>query len=80
LAQKLPVFPLFGAGETALQPSYVEDVADAAFWTRSVQNQYMSSAARAFIVTANLYKHWPNNSGRDLLYYQFRFGSGRLLH
>jgi NADH dehydrogenase len=29
LVQKLPVFPLFGAGETALQPSYVEDVADA---------------------------------------------------
>jgi NADH dehydrogenase len=29
LTQKLPVFPLFGAGETALQPSYVEDVADA---------------------------------------------------
>ena len=29
LVQKLPVFPLFGAGDTALQPSYVEDVADA---------------------------------------------------
>jgi uncharacterized protein YbjT (DUF2867 family) len=29
LLQKLPVFPLFGAGETALQPSYVEDVAEA---------------------------------------------------
>jgi NADH dehydrogenase len=28
LVQSLPVFPLFGAGETALQPSYVEDVAD----------------------------------------------------
>ena len=29
LVQRLPMFPLFGAGETALQPSYVEDVADA---------------------------------------------------
>ena len=29
LVQRLPLFPLFGAGETALQPSYVEDVADA---------------------------------------------------
>jgi uncharacterized protein YbjT (DUF2867 family) len=29
LVQKLPVFPLFCAGETALQPSYVDDVADA---------------------------------------------------
>jgi uncharacterized protein YbjT (DUF2867 family) len=29
LVQRLPVFPLFGAGKTALQPSYVEDVADA---------------------------------------------------
>ena len=29
LTQKLPIFPLFGAGETALQPCYVEDVADA---------------------------------------------------
>jgi len=29
LVQKLPAFPLFGAGETALQPSYVEDVAEA---------------------------------------------------
>jgi uncharacterized protein YbjT (DUF2867 family) len=29
LVQRLPLFPLFGAGETALQPSSVEDVADA---------------------------------------------------
>ena len=29
LAQKLPIFPLFGAGDTVLQPSYVEDVAEA---------------------------------------------------
>jgi NADH dehydrogenase len=29
LLQKLPVFPLFGAGETALQPCYVDNVAEA---------------------------------------------------
>jgi uncharacterized protein YbjT (DUF2867 family) len=29
LVQRLPIFPLFGAGETALQPAYVEDVAEA---------------------------------------------------
>src|SRR5919198_961201 len=29
LLQRLPVFPMFGEGQTALQPSYVEDVAEA---------------------------------------------------
>ncbi len=31
----------------------------------------MSSAARAFIVTANLYRPWPNNSGQGLLCFRF---------
>lgn len=29
LLSRLPIFPMFGRGETALQPSYVEDVAEA---------------------------------------------------
>src|SRR5262245_378291 len=29
MLQMFPVFPMFGRGETALQPSYVEDVAEA---------------------------------------------------
>jgi NADH dehydrogenase len=34
----LPVFPLFGGGETRLQPAYVEDVAEAI--ARAVQNSH----------------------------------------
>jgi NADH dehydrogenase len=29
MLRRLPVFPLFGRGQTQLQPAYVEDVADA---------------------------------------------------
>src|SRR5215831_10417522 len=29
MLQHFPVFPMFGSGETRLQPAYVEDVADA---------------------------------------------------
>ena len=36
MLRRLPVFPLFGRGQTQLQPAYVEDVADAI--TRVMQN------------------------------------------
>jgi hypothetical protein len=36
MLRRLPVFPLFGRGQTQLQPAYVEDVADAI--ARMMQN------------------------------------------
>jgi uncharacterized protein YbjT (DUF2867 family) len=36
MLRRLPVFPLFGGGQTRLQPTYVEDVAEAI--ARAVQN------------------------------------------
>ena len=36
MLRRLPVFPLFGGGQTRLQPAYVEDVAEAI--ARAVQN------------------------------------------
>jgi NADH dehydrogenase len=36
MLRRLPIFPLFGRGETQLQPAYVEDVGDAI--TRVMQN------------------------------------------
>ena len=36
MLRRLPIFPLFGRGQTQLQPAYVEDVADAI--TRVMQN------------------------------------------
>ena len=49
MLRRLPIFPLFGRGQTQLQPAYVEDVADAI--TRVMQNAQspcaMSSVGRA---------------------------------
>jgi NADH dehydrogenase len=36
MLRRLPVFPLFGGGQTRLQPAYVDDVAEAI--ARAVQN------------------------------------------
>ena len=36
MLRRLPVFPLFGGGQTRLQPAYVEDVAEAI--ARAMQN------------------------------------------
>ena len=36
MLRRLPIFPLFGRGQTQLQPAYVEDVADAI--AREMQN------------------------------------------
>jgi NADH dehydrogenase len=38
ILRRLPVFPLFGRGQTQLQPAYVEDVADAI--ARVMQNAH----------------------------------------
>ena len=49
MLRRLPIFPLFGRGQTQLQPAHVEDVAEAI--ARAIQTaqprMYMSSADRA---------------------------------
>src|SRR5690606_5383149 len=43
LLHVLPVYPLFGSGETLLQPTYVEDVAEGIAWIVSRQVDHRAS-------------------------------------